>query len=130
MIFIINILLSIIGFAVSLYSLFIEKKIAKNPTYKPMCDISDRTSCSKPILSTYGKLFGISNAYLGLLFYTVIFLCTLFELINIIFILSIVGFVISLFLAYILYFKIRVLCMVCTIIYAVNGGLLLVNLLR
>ncbi|MDZ4150874.1 vitamin K epoxide reductase family protein, partial [Methylicorpusculum sp.] len=59
------------GFVVSLYAYFIEKKIAQNAAYKPFCDISATISCSKPILSSYGKLFGISNALLGVGYYFV-----------------------------------------------------------
>ena len=39
-------LLSIAGFLISLYGFSIEQKLKTNPNYKPMCDISDRASCT------------------------------------------------------------------------------------
>lgn len=58
------------GLCASLYSLYVEKRLEKNSTYKPLCDISDTISCSKPFMSPYTKLLGISNAYLGILVYS------------------------------------------------------------
>ena len=68
------IIVTIIGFMVSLYAYYIEKKIEQDPTYKPICDLSDRISCSKPIRSSWGKLFTLSNASVGMVFYVFILL--------------------------------------------------------
>ena len=55
-------ILAVLGFALSLYGFMIEEKIKRNSTYKPACDISENISCSKPILSPWGSMFGFSNA--------------------------------------------------------------------
>ena len=54
-------ILSCLGFFVSLYTFIIEEKIKRDRSYKPVCDISDAISCSKPIMIQYGNLIGFSN---------------------------------------------------------------------
>jgi len=65
-------ILGVLGFVVSLYAFSIEQKIARDPSYKPACDLSDAISCSKPVLSPYGRLFGLSNGLLGMGFYAAV----------------------------------------------------------
>jgi len=108
------------GFALSLYDYFVERKIMANPAYKPACDLSDRISCSKPILSQYGKLFFVSNALVGMAFYSVVFIAALLGLSQVLFILACGAIGASLVLAYILYFKVHALCLICSAIYVVN----------
>ncbi len=119
------ILLSFLGLALSLYSFLIEQRIKQDPNYKPMCDFSDRASCSKPILSGYGRLLGISNSIVGSIFYAFLFNVAWRGLAQVAFWLSAAACVGSVFLAVILYTKIRTLCLICHAIYAINIGLLI-----
>lgn len=113
-------LLSLVGLAVSVYTYLLEEKIKKEPTYKPVCDLSDRISCSKPIKSNYGKLFFISNSLMGMLYYVVVGLLALVDAHTLLLILSSVALLLSGILAYILYFKIKSFCLLCNAIYLVN----------
>ncbi|MCH6575124.1 MAG: hypothetical protein IH795_07960 [Bacteroidetes bacterium] len=47
-------ILAILGLVVSAYAVYLEKKVKADPNYNPLCDISDKISCSKPIVSLYG----------------------------------------------------------------------------
>ena len=125
---IIIIILCVIGFAVSAYGLFVEKKIKKDPSYKPVCDISDKASCTKPFQSSFSRMFGISNTIVGMIFYAAIAFLVWLGLYQLVLIGSAVASFVSLYLAYILYAKIRTLCLICTITYLVNGALLLTSL--
>lgn len=120
-------LLSIAGFLISLYGFYIEQKLKTNPNYKPICDISDRVSCTKPIKSPLGKLFGISNTIVGMFFYSVMIVLSWIGLYQMVFVGAIGACLVSLYLAYILYFRIKTFCLICTITYAINAALLLVS---
>ncbi len=128
MIFII--LLSLAGFAASWYAYMVEKKIAQSGEYKPVCDINDRISCTRVMSSPYGKMLGISNAIPGMIFYAFVFVLALFGFVTWIFYLSLTACVASVGLAYIMYFKIKSFCLVCTSVYAINFGLLGVSFFR
>ena len=112
--------IALIGLMLSIYATITEYKVKKNVLYKPMCDISDKISCSQVFSSPYGKILGIPYAYLGLLYYTILAIAASMDLIYITFTLSSIGFIMSLILAYILYFKIKILCIVCVSLYIIN----------
>lgn len=118
------------GFIVSLYSLFLEYKIKNNPLYEPACNLSDKISCTKPIVSPYGKLLGISNSIIGLIFYSMAITLAIFDLTMLIFCCAIAACLVSVYLAWILYTKIQALCLVCLTIYLINGLLLIVSYLN
>lgn len=65
-------LLAIIGFCVSVYTYLLEKKIKQEPEYRPMCDISENVSCTKPMKSPYAHIFYFSNALVGMAFYVLV----------------------------------------------------------
>lgn len=122
------IILCVIGFAVSAYGFFIEKRLKKDPNYKPMCEISDKASCTKPFQSSFSKMLGISNTVVGMVFYAAIAFFSWFGLYQLVLIGSAAACFVSLYLAYILYAKIRTLCLICTSTYLINGMLFLTSL--
>ncbi len=124
------ILLAVAGFAVSLYGFIVEQKLKQDPTYKPICDISDKASCTKPMLSEYGKFLGVSNTVIGMIFYTVVCAAACLGLAKLVLLLSIGACIASAGFAYILYFKIKTFCVLCTTTYAINAGLLVVSLMK
>jgi len=111
---------SLVGLLLSLYAGYVERAFKKNEAYKAACDLSDRVSCTRTFASPYATLFGISNAYLGILFYTGMLLLALGGYTTLAFIGAVGSIAASLLFAYILYFKIKTLCVVCTSIYVVN----------
>ncbi len=121
------IILCVIGFAVSAYGFFIEERLKKDPSYKPACDISDKASCSKPFKSSFSRMFGISNTIVGMLFYAAIAFFAWFGWYQLVILGSAAACLVSLYLAYILYAKIRTLCLICTSTYLINGVLLVVS---
>ncbi|UJR32097.1 hypothetical protein I4U23_019565 [Adineta vaga] len=138
-----QVLLGIAGIIASLYSFYVKKQHEKNPKYKAMCDIGPNASCTKVLTSKYGTGFGIagtlfgknsklnaSNGNLGIIFYSLqilfglipIPLFTKFALFS-----SVLACVGSLYLAFILAFILKDLCLVCIATYIINAGLLWSN---
>jgi len=128
MVFIIQ-LLAIAGFLLSFYILYVEKKTEQDKNYQPLCDISDKISCTKVSKSKWGKTFGIANAVYGLLFYALLFILTFIN-IKLIFYLAALSVLSSFYLAYVLYFKLKTVCLVCYSVYIVNIFLLIFSYLK
>lgn len=119
------IILAAIGFCLSLYAYYLEYKLKNDEQFKAACDINDRISCTRPLLSPYANFFYVSNALLGMIFYAVIALASFLGLQTLLLILAIGGVIASLILAYLLYFEIKSFCLVCTSLYVVNILILL-----
>ena len=119
------VIIALVGLAISGYAYMVEQKIKADHAYKPMCDLSDKISCSKPIASEYGQLFGVTNSLFGIVFYASMVIAAVLGWHAFIFYGALASCIVSVFLAYILYFKIRVLCLICTSIYVVNILLLI-----
>jgi len=123
-----TIVLAVLGLFFSLYSYKLDYQLKKDQNYKPFCDISDRFSCSKPLLSSYSRLFGISNFWLGILFYLSMIVFALLGMKTVLLWLSVGGCCVSLFLFFILVVQIKSFCIVCISMYIINGLLLLTQL--
>ena len=113
-------IISIIGFLLSAYAFFVERKIKKSNSYKPLCDISKKISCTKAFGSEYGSLAGVSNSSAGIFFYLVVVFLAFIGQLNYIFYLAIISVISSVYLAYTQITKIKSFCLVCSGIYIVN----------
>lgn len=123
-------ILAVIGFCISLYTYLTEKKIKESPEYKPLCDISDRISCTRVMKSEYSNIFYFSNALVGMLFYIFIAISALLDATNLISIGVIIADIATCVLAYLLYFKIKSLCILCTSLYVINIIMLILIVLK
>src|SRR3989344_5023812 len=97
-------IVSTIGFLLSLYAFYLEKKSEKGD-YKALCDINDRMSCTKAFKSNYGKTFGMSNGFAGIIFYVLVIALSLTNFGAYIFYLAIASVLASIYLWYVLAFK-------------------------
>src|SRR5690349_636244 len=107
-------LISAAGFMLSLYAYFVKQAFERDQKYKAVCDLSDVISCTKPLLSPYGALFGFSNTMLGMCFYGVMMILAYNESAEFIWYGAVASVIASAIFAYFLYFKIRSLCLICT----------------
>lgn len=114
------IVLAAIGFCISLYTYWVERKIKTEPTYKPVCDLSDRISCTKPMLSKYANLFYFSNALIGTTYYVAVALLAYLQMTQLLLIITVAAAITTIALAYLLYFKIKAFCILCTSLYTIN----------
>lgn len=122
-------ILAIIGLLISLYTYFLEHKLRKNPQYKPVCDISDTVTCSKPLQSSYTRVFIISNSVAGMLFYGIVALLAVFHAITAVLFMAIAGALSTIVLIYILLVKIKSFCVVCITVDVINFLILLFAIL-
>ena len=114
------VVISGIGIVLSLYALFVKRQLEQNKDYKAICDINDKVSCTKAMGSRYGSLFIIPNSAFGVVFYGVMGLLAAFDELKAAFWLSVLAVLGSAYLAYISFFKLKVVCPVCSLIYIVN----------
>ncbi len=119
------IILATIGLIISIYGITVERKLQQDAQYKAACDISDTISCTRPFLSPYGKILGISNIWASALYYLIILAATLLNQPQLVMVITSVGLVVTIVFAYILYFKVKSLCLICTSLYIVNIALAL-----
>ncbi len=122
-------MLSAIGLLLSIYALYIEIKLSRNKKYKPLCDLSDKISCSKNFTSKDAAALLIPNSLFGIFFYIAISTLSYLKQVNYIFYLSIPAFIFTLYLAYSSFIKLRNFCIVCTFVYAINILILLLSFL-
>ena len=114
------IITSIVGLILSIYALYVGLRAKENKNYKAACDISDKASCTKAFSSSYGKMFGVSNSIVGAGFYLLVIFLAYYTQYKLIFYLSALSLLITIYLAYVLYIKMKNLCIVCTAIYLIN----------
>ncbi|KAJ8982540.1 hypothetical protein NQ317_005542 [Molorchus minor] len=131
----------LVGLGLSLYSYTVEVQVELNKDYQPLCDINSHVSCTKAFKSEYGKGFGIfdkqsilykPNSLFGIMFYSMLGTLALSNS-NFVTLLSMISIavsnIMSLYFAYILYFILKDLCIVCVSIYVVNvANLILIHL--
>ena len=115
---------SAVGFGVCIYTFFIERNMKRDEQYRAACDLSDRVSCTKTFRSKYANLFGVSNVYAGMLYYGSMIAFGYFHFAEFAFLATVAACLASVVLAYILYFKVKTVCILCTSIYAINAILL------
>ncbi len=121
------IILAILGVLLSIYAYRVEKKAQKDKSYKAVCDLNEKVSCTTVFTSQYGKIFGVKNSLWGILFYILIFLFFINNYANLLFYLSVIGFIVTIYLAYTLYLKLENYCLVCNAIYIINIILLILS---
>lgn len=120
--------LATIGFSISVYTYILEQQMKNTPNYKAVCDISDRFSCSKPILSQYNNILFVSNAIIGMLYYAGLMVLSYLNATHLILIAAIGAFCVSLALAYILYAKIKTFCILCVSLHITNLAILITSI--
>lgn len=121
-------ILAFLGFCISLYTFIIEQKVKKNPFYQPFCNISESISCTKPMRSPYANLFFVSNALISMAFYLLIGILAYTGNVKLLALASILGCIVTSVFAYLLYFKVKTLCLLCTALYVINVMLLILSI--
>ncbi|XP_048872253.1 vitamin K epoxide reductase complex subunit 1-like protein 1 [Brienomyrus brachyistius] len=141
-----RLLVCLLGALLSLYAFHVEREKARDPDYQAMCDMGTSVSCSKVFTSRWGRGFGLlgsifgtnsvlnqPNSVYGLFFYGLQLLLgmTVSAVAALILMTTSIASVLgSLYLAYILYFVLKDLCLICITTYALNIILFILNYKR
>ncbi len=56
---VINIVLLLLGIVIALYAIYVTKKAKADEDFHSVCDLSDKVSCKKFLVSQYARPFGI-----------------------------------------------------------------------
>ncbi|MBI1968492.1 hypothetical protein HYS49_01135 [Candidatus Woesearchaeota archaeon] len=112
-------LLAILGFFLSAYAFYVQRRAKKKKSYQPLCDLAKNISCTKAFLSKEGKIAVLPNMVYGIFYYALLFVLSFF-VDGILLFLTLPAVGASLFLAYVSYLKQRNFCLVCTTIYLIN----------
>ncbi|MBS3135788.1 hypothetical protein J4401_02405 [Candidatus Woesearchaeota archaeon] len=120
---------SVLGIVLSLYILYVGRKLANDSGYKAACDISSKLSCTQVISSSYSHLFGISNAIIGIAYYFLVILFAYIGLYTIVFGISLLAMLATIYLFYLMHFRIRKYCIVCNAAYLVNFAIFILSFL-
>ncbi|KHJ44201.1 vitamin K epoxide reductase family protein [Trichuris suis] len=131
--------LSLAGIIVSVYGFCLEVIKEYDPSYTPLCDVNQQVSCTKAMMSSWGRGFGIvstlfdedsvlnqRNPVYGVAFYTLLLIVPIIkeELIATVgFVLVCASIFVTVYLMFILAFRIKTLCLVCVTIYIINFAL-------
>ncbi|MDD9953106.1 MAG: hypothetical protein OXR66_02115 [Candidatus Woesearchaeota archaeon] len=116
------IVLATLGILISIYALYVEKH-ANAKDYRAFCDVHDNISCTRSLTSKESRTFGWHNATYGLIFYALIIVLT-YTYAQFIFPLALISVLYSAYLAYVQYVKQKNFCLVCTLSYLINLGIL------
>lgn len=119
------VILALIGLTLSLYAYYLEQRLKTDEKFKPTCDINARISCTRPLLSPYVHFFYYSDSFLGIVFYSTLAVVAFCGLHIPVLIMAAAAMLATLVLAYLLYFEIKSICLVCTALYIVNILILL-----
>ncbi|MFT4261701.1 MAG: vitamin K epoxide reductase family protein [Candidatus Woesearchaeota archaeon] len=111
--------LATIGFIISIYGYYVQQEKKKR-----ICDITKNISCTSALTSKEAYLFGFSNTLLGIFGYPLLAITYQLGFLELTTLGIIIACTLSLYLAYINYFKQRNFCLVCTASYLVNFLLL------
>ncbi len=114
------IFICIIGFLLSLYSFYVEKKLEKNKKYKAVCDISDHMSCTQAAKSDYSAVGGIPNSVKGLFFYPFMAVLVWLGSAQLVLYLAAASLLMTFYLLYVSYVKLKNYCLVCSGVYVIN----------
>ncbi|BBH53637.1 vitamin K epoxide reductase family protein [Fluviispira sanaruensis] len=133
----VSILISIVGFAVSLYALIIHLELILNSSSTSVCDINAKLSCSAVIGSSYGEFAAIPLGAFGMTYFSILFSAAIMPrianinhkwLASVELALGLVGLFTSIVLAYISYKVIQITCPTCTVIHITTAAYTLVKI--
>ncbi|MFC1740965.1 vitamin K epoxide reductase family protein [Nanoarchaeota archaeon] len=122
--------ISSVGIILAVYLLYVEYKLKKNSSYHAVCDISAKVSCTGTVTTKYANMFKMSNALVGLVFYTVVLALSLIDQARLAFYISVPAVLFTLYLIYLTYFRLKKYCIVCHATYVVNVLILVVSYLN
>ncbi len=115
------------GFIISAYAYYVRYRAMRSVRYKAWCDVNEKISCTAALTSPRGSIIGVSNSMLGMILYALIFASAINNIIDIVFYLSLIATLASLYLAHVLVREIKHWCIICISTYFINALLLTIS---
>ncbi|MFT4303955.1 MAG: vitamin K epoxide reductase family protein [Candidatus Woesearchaeota archaeon] len=112
---------AVIGIIVSIYVMYVEKKLKHNAKYKAICDINSKIFCTKVILDRSAYLvFGLHNSIIGILYYITVIIASFYANFILIVVISIPAIMMTIYLMIVTLIRIRKICIMCSITHILN----------
>jgi uncharacterized membrane protein len=121
------IILSLAGFLISLYfTLVYYRKIPANHFLVPRICRMEESRCQTVLSAPDARVFGAPNFLLGLIYYTLIFLAALLDMVipfSLVFLfwISVAVVLLGVYLTHSLLFKIKISCPLCFVSHGINA---------
>lgn len=133
--------LALVGLGLSAYSSFVHYRLLTDASYITSCDVNATFSCSQAYLSRYGSFLGVPVALGGLIWFGLVALIAGFSRTTegtaasarpsvgagYLFLISIVGLAVVLYLGYASIFMLRTGCLVCIATYVCVAGIFVLS---
>lgn len=133
-------LFALVGLAASVSSLYVHHQLLQQAGYLSFCDVNETVSCTTVYLSRYSSVWGIPVALLGALWFVAVVMLLAGSLwgpaslressAGYIFASATVGLGVSLYLAYVSFFVIKAVCLMCLTTYASVAGIFITSGVR
>jgi uncharacterized membrane protein/protein-disulfide isomerase len=127
----------ILGLAASTLSSYVHYRLLTDPAYSSFCDVNSTVNCTQAYLSRYGTLFGLPVALAGVLFFAVVLFLIVLGIRGrqparesapaYIFLLSIAGLAVVLYLAWASVFQLHSVCLFCATTYVAVAGIFILS---
>jgi uncharacterized membrane protein/protein-disulfide isomerase len=127
---------AVLGLAASVAATWVHYHLIKNPDYASFCDVNTTVSCKQAYLSAYGSIAGVPVAVLGLLFFMLVLLLVWAgrhkparegSAATGILVLSALGLVMVVYLAFASFFILKEVCPLCVATYVAVIGIFAVS---
>ncbi len=129
--------LALAGLAVSLTSLYVHYQLLVDPSYASFCDVNETVNCQHAYLSRYGSFYGIPTALFGAIWFGIVLVLAFLALTApvqvresvplYLFVASTIGLAVVLYMAYVAFFVLKAVCVLCLATYAAVIGLFIVS---
>ncbi len=110
---------SLLGLPVATYSLYLEWALAKDPDYKPVCDLSDVFSCKRNFGNKQVRIMGIPSSWIMFAYLIPMIVLAYLNRPQLAFALAIFGALTSVYKEYRIFKYGKTFCPVCNAFFAV-----------
>jgi uncharacterized membrane protein/protein-disulfide isomerase len=130
-------LLTILGLGATAASAYVHYWLLRDPSFVSFCDVNETVSCTTAYLSSYGSLWGVPVAVLGVCWFVGLWLLQIGSRVagvpqadhvpGYVFALSVPALALALYLAYAAFFVLHAACVLCILTYVSIVGLFIVS---
>ena len=133
-------LLTLVGLASALASLYVHVQMGRQPGYLSFCDVSALVSCTQVYQSRYASLGGVPVALLGTFWYVAVLMVLAGTRwgwpglrengVGYVFVMATLGLGFVIYMAYTSLVLLKIVCMMCLVTYLAVAGIFVVSGLR
>ena len=130
-------ILACAGLAASAASTYVHLRMLGDPGYASFCDVNATVSCSQVYQSRYGSVLGVPVALGGVIWFAAVLLLTYAgarapraaapNVAGYLLVWSTVGLAVSMYMAYVSFFVLGTVCLLCVVVYVAAAGIFILS---